>query len=211
MNGIPLRALIEVGWLDDPRTRRAIAWATDAILGRGDPGYRKSGTAGPLFACGVNGGLPCAWGAVKELLALAAIPPRRRTRAVREAIEAGVELLLGHDLAAAAFPTSTTVSQRWFRFGFPASYSADLLELLLALTELGRVRDARAQPAIEVLLSKQDPDGRWTLQTSLNGEMIADVEQRGEPSKWLTLRALRVLMAASGARTIGRRGGGRAG
>ena len=34
---------------------------------------------------------------------------------------------------------------------------------------------------------------RWTLRNSLNGKMIADVETKGQPSKWLTLRALQVL------------------
>jgi hypothetical protein len=196
-NGDVLRALIEFGRLDDPRVRAALRWTTDAVLGAGDPQYRKSGTSGPLFACGVNGQLSCAWGAVKALRALAAVPARRRTRAVREAIDAGVEFLLDHDLARADFPTATTISSRWFRFGFPASYSADVLELLLALTELGRVRDPRAASGLELLLSKQDASGRWRLETTLNGKMLTDIERKGEPSKWLTLRAMRVLTAAS--------------
>ena len=175
----------------------ALRWAADAILGRGTPEYRASGTSGPGFACGINGKLPCAWGATKELLALAAVPPRRRTRAQREAIEVGVEFVLSHDLSRADFPTATSPSSRWLRFGFPASYSADVLELLLALAELGRVRDPRAGPGLELLLSKQDGEGRWRLETTLNGKMHVDIERKGAPSKWLTLRALRVLQAAS--------------
>lgn len=82
LNGIVLRGLIEFGYLDDPRTRRALAWTTDAILGSGEPEYRMSGTSGSGFSCGMNGGLPCAWGAVKELRALAAVPPSRRAAAL---------------------------------------------------------------------------------------------------------------------------------
>ena len=201
-NGDLVRALIEFGCLDDARTRAALEWCCDAILGAGDPQYRASGTSGPGFGCGVNGKLPCAWGAVKELRARASVPPRRRTKRMRAALDAGVEFLLGHDLASADFPTDTSISSRWFKFGFPASYSADILELLLALTEAGRVRDARAAPGIELLLSKQDEAGRWSLETTLNGGMIADVEVKGRPSKWVTLRALRVLMGASGRRRL---------
>ena len=51
-------------------------------------------TPGPGFGCGANEGLPCAWGATKALLALARIPPERRSPAVAQAIEASVEFLL---------------------------------------------------------------------------------------------------------------------
>lgn len=42
-------------------------------------------------------------------------------------------------------------------------------------------------------MNKQDEDGRWNLEKSLNGKMWVDIEQRGEPSKWVTLRAVRVI------------------
>jgi len=42
----------------------------------------------------------------------------------------------------------------------------------------------------------RQPDGRWLLKHSLNGKMWADIEVKGKPSKWITLRALRVLKAA---------------
>lgn len=177
LSGDLLRAAITLGWLDDPRTRKALQWATDAILGEGEPEYRQSGTSGPQFACAANGKLPCAWGAVKELLALAAVPPRKRSKAVRAAIASGAEFLLKHDLPQAAFPTATSNSRRWFRFGFPVSYSSDILELLLALTEAGRIKDRRARPALELVLSKQDEQGRWSLETTLNTKMLVDIEE----------------------------------
>jgi len=61
---------------------------------------------------------------------------------------------------------------------------------------LGHVRDPRLANAIEFVLSKQDAQGRWKLEHTLNGKMWIDIEQRGKPSKWITLRALRVLKAA---------------
>ena len=47
--------------------------------------------------------------------------------------------------------------------------------------------------ALRVVLESRSEEGTWTLANSLNGKMWADVEQKGQPSKWLTLAALRVL------------------
>ena len=91
---------------------------------------------------------------------------------MERAIDAGVALLLSRDPAAADYPYTETVSSTWFKFGFPFSYWSNALELIL---------------------SKQDAQGRWRLHNTLNGKMWADVERRGQPSKWVTLRVLRVL------------------
>lgn len=200
VNGDVTRALVTFGRLDTPEVRAALDWTCDAILGSGEPAYRKSGTTGPGFACAHNTGLPCAWGAVKELRALAAVPARRRTRPIRDAIEAGVEFLLAHDLVTADFPANEKPATRWFRFGFPSNYQADLLELLFTLAELRRLPDARTTGALELLLEHQDEDGRWPMESSLNGRMVTRIESQKRPSKWVTLRAMRVLRAASGRR-----------
>jgi hypothetical protein len=49
-------------------------------------------------------------------------------------------------------------------------------------------------------LDKQDAPGRWKLENALNTKMWADIEQKGQPSKWITLRALRVVKAMEEAR-----------
>ena len=198
LNGDVVRALVIFGRLDEPDVRQALTWTTDAILGTGDPQYRASGTSGPGFACAHNDRLPCAWGAIKALRALAAVPPRRRAGAMRNAIDAGVEFLLAYDLEAAAFPTMSKPATRWFRFGFPSNYQADLLELLFALAELRRLPDPRTEPVLESLLAHQDEDGRWPMESSLNGRMVTRIEGLRRPSKWVTLRAIRVLRAAAG-------------
>jgi hypothetical protein len=43
--------------------------------------------------------------------------------------------------------------------------------------------------------ARQDASGRWRLEDTFNGRLLVDVERRARPSKWLTLRALRVLKA----------------
>ena len=47
------------------------------------------------------------------------------------------------------------------------------------------------------MLSKQDAAGRWKMEYTYNGKTWADIEEKGKPSKWVTLRALCVLKAAS--------------
>jgi hypothetical protein len=81
----------------------------------------------------------------------------------------------------------------WLRFGFPLSYNSDALEALVALMGVGEVRRAEYEPALDVVAGAADDKARWTMRNSLNGKMFANVEAKGRPSKWLTLRALQVL------------------
>jgi hypothetical protein len=81
----------------------------------------------------------------------------------------------------------------WLRFGFPLSYNSDALEALLALAAVGETRRPEYEAALAALSSTADPLMRWTLRNTHNGKMLADVEVKGQPSKWLTLRALQVL------------------
>jgi hypothetical protein len=72
-------------------------------------------------------------------------------------------------------------------------YVTDVLLNLEALVEAGCGGDSRLSEAIELVLSKQDEQGRWKMTYSYNGKMWADVEEKGQPSKWVTLRAVRML------------------
>jgi hypothetical protein len=199
LNGNLLRALTGLGRLDDERVARAIDWEARAITGEGVTRWYASGTSGPGFACAANERLPCAWGAVKGLRGLAAIPEERRTPVVRRAIEAGVVFLLSRNPALADYPAgwgNTRPSRSWFKLGFPSGYVADVLQDLEVLAELGYGRDPRLVPAVDWLLAKQDPSGRWKNEYAYNGKTWVDFERQGKPSKWVTLRACRFLRAA---------------
>jgi len=196
LHGNLLRALIGFGWLDDERVKAAVEWEARAITGEGVERWFASATTGPGFACRVNGGLPCAWGAIKALRGLARIPPRRRSGLVRRAIDQGVAFLLSHDPGTADYPAEKRVSPNWFKFGFPSGYVADVLQNLEVLTELGHARDARLAGAIDLMLSKQDDRGRWRNELAYPQLTWVPLERRRSPSKWVTLRACRVLRAA---------------
>lgn len=199
LTGNLLRALIGFGWLDDGRVGRAIRWEAEAITGTGDPHFNAL-TPGPGFRCGANGGLPCAWGATKALLALARIPPDRRSTAVSQAIEVAIDLLLGRNPAVADYPMgygNAKPSGSWFRLGFPSGYVADVLQVLEAACAAGRGHDPRLGPAVDFLLARQDDRGQWANEYAYAGKMVVDIDRPGRPSPWVTLRACRVLRATA--------------
>ena len=202
-------ALLDLGFLGDERLERALDWLARAITGQGfalaeEQGallrYYRSGTCGPGFACSANNRLPCAWGAVKAMLAFSKMPASARTPAIKAAIEAGVEFLFSRDPAMADYPAgwSSKPSRSWFTFGFPVFYVTDVLQNLEAVAGLGFGSDLRLKPAIELLLSKQDAHGRWKMEYTYNGKTWVDIETKGQPSKWVTLRALRLLKRIGG-------------
>ncbi len=197
-------ALLDLGWWGDERLDRALDWLARAITGEGiapaedrqaQLRYYKSGACGPDFACSANIRLPCAWGAVKAMLALGKVPQSARTSTIEAAIEAGLEFLLSRDPAVADYPAglSDKPCRSWFRFGFPIFYATDVLQNLEALTSLGLGADPRLKSGVELVLSKQDEQGRWKMEYTYNSKTWADIEKKGQPSKWVTLRALRVL------------------
>jgi hypothetical protein len=115
---------------------------------------------------------------------------------VNRAIERGITLLLSVDPTTAAYPMgygNTRPNGSWFKLGFPSGYVADVLQVLEALCDLGLGCDPRLAGARAWLLSKQDAQGCWKNDYAYTGKLWADIEPQGQPSKWVTLRACRVL------------------
>ncbi len=200
-------ALLDLGWLGDPRLNEALDGMARSVTGQGmapaddrqaAEHYYRSGNSGPGFLCSANNHLPCAWGAVKLLLALGKTPPESRTPAVASAIAAAGEFLLGCDPAVADYPTpyGGKPNGSWFKFGYPLGYVTDVLQNLEALTAAGFASDPRLGGALDLVRGKQDAQGRWKMEYTYNTKMWADVETPHQPSKWVTLRALRVLKRA---------------
>jgi hypothetical protein len=112
LQGNLCNALLELG-CEDPRLEAAFDWMARSQTGEGiAPKEDKSAPlryyaykCGPGFTCGVNQNQPCAWGAVKVMLAFSKLPPERRTSLIDSAIQRGIDFLLGVDPATAAYPT----------------------------------------------------------------------------------------------------------
>ena len=200
-------ALLDLGFGGDERLRQALEMTARYVTGEGIAAndetdaplrYLKSATCGPGFRCSANDKLPCAWGAVKVLRALARVPKDQRSLAMQSALATAVDFLFSADPATAGYPAgySDKPSRSWFQFGFPVFYVTDVLQLVEALVEAGYGDDARLDNAYDLILNKRDAAGRWKMEYSYQGKTWADVEQKGQPSKWVTLRALRVLKGA---------------
>ena len=82
----------------------------------------------------------------------------------------------------------------WTRFAFPTWWHYDVLRGLEYMRRAGVVPDQRVTEAVELVESKRDSDGRWPLENQHPGTMAVELDEgEGRPSRWITLRALRVL------------------
>jgi hypothetical protein len=204
MQGGLVWSLMALGYTD-PRLENAYTWMARTVTGEGlasnsdrnAPLRYYAGKCGPLFACGSNDKLPCAWGAAKVMLAFGLLPVEWRTPLIQRAIQPGVDLLLSVDPVTAAYPSGYTAkpSGNWWKFGFPVFYVTDLLQIVEALVGLGYGSDPRLANALQFIREKQDNDGRWPLEYEYTGKTWVDFGPKKQPNRWVTLRALRVLKA----------------
>ncbi len=121
-----------------------------------------------------------------------------RNAEVREARLRGQEYLLERHLFR-RLSTGEVIDPAFTRFSFPTWWHYDVLRGLDYLRRAGAKPDERVAEAIELVRSKRDSDGRWPLENQHPGTMPIEVDEgEGLPSRWNTLRALRVLDWYSG-------------
>jgi len=191
LTGNMVWSLIRLGFLGDPRVERGIEWIVK--YQRFDDGEAYPPKIWPYEkATSCFGKHSCHMGVVKALKALAEIPCEKRSAAVVDTLERGVEYLLKHHIYKRSHDLSKVSKHGWLRFGFPLMYQTDVLEVLCILTSLG-CKDERMQEAVDLVISKQDEKGMWKLESTFNGRFQASIEHKGNSSKWVTLNALRVL------------------
>jgi len=192
LTGNMIWSLIRFGYLEDPRVQRGIDWIV--TYQRFDDGIKEPPKGWPYLDRHNDcwGKHTCHMGVVKALKALAEIPANKRSKNVMNTIEKGVEHMLKHHIHKRSHDLSRVSKPGWLRFGFPLMWQTDVLEILGMLTKLG-YRDKRMQEAVDLVVSKQDDQGRWKLESTFNGRFQVDIEQKGKPSKWITLNALKAL------------------
>ena len=181
------RMMTRFGYADDRRVRMLYEWLLEDQ--REDGGWNCSqGTPGTLDV----------W---EPLAAFAALPKTKRSPKMEQSISRGAEFYLERALFKEGRPYAP-----WLRLHYPNHYFYDILVGLDVLTELGYGGDRRLKPALEILLEKRRRDGTWLMEKShpdLGPGMIIHPDKRkikplvvelpGKPSKWITLKALRVL------------------
>ena len=104
----------------------------------------------------------------------------------------GREFLLSQNLFR-LIGSNEIIDQKLTRFSFPPRWHYDVLVALDYFQDCRAEKDARLNDAIELLKSKRRKDGRWNLQNRHPGKTYFEMEVVGQPSRWNTLRALRVL------------------
>jgi hypothetical protein len=191
LTGNTIWSLIRLGHLDDPRVQRGIDWIVQ--YQRFDDGVERAPEGWPYRKYdNCFGKHSCHMGVVKALKALAEIPEDRRNKGVRATIGSGAEYLLAHHIYKRSHDLSRISKPGWLKFGFPRMYNTDVLEILGIMTDLD-YRDKRMQEAVDLVVSKQDAQGRWKLEDTFNGRFQVNIEIKDKPSKWVTLNAMRVL------------------
>jgi hypothetical protein len=188
--GNTARALVKFGYQDDPKVRSAFGWLV-----------RNQKPNGGWDCFGRNGVID-GW---EGMSAFSVYPRRKWTRGMKETVERGLEFYLERRLL-----HEGRRYDPWYRLHFPYHYYYDVLVGLEFVTALGGGDDPRAASAIRLLKKKRLADGRWPMDAVhpdlLNAGKLPrwfqeergqltpfSLEAVGEPSKMITLRALRVL------------------
>jgi len=185
-------SLIRLGYTDDPRLADAISWIIR--YQRADDGIDRvpEGETDKRLFSACFGRHTCHMGAAKALKALAAVPPEKQDPEIRRKTGELAEYFLLHHIYRKSHSLREISRPGWLKLSFPLMYQSDLLELLLIFSEL-KIKDPRLDDALTVLIQKRGPDGKWLLESSVNGKTNVPIEKKGLPSKWITLRAMKVL------------------
>jgi hypothetical protein len=187
--GNTARMLTRFGYADDPRVGRLFDRIVEDQRDNGGWHCRES----------ANGNLD-GW---EALSAFAALPRSKWTRRIKNSVERGTEFYLKQKL----FDDGKPRYRPWFRLHYPVHCYYDILVGLDVITQLGYAGDKRLEPALRILRKKRQSSGVWLLESIhpdpasyswSKGNLRRKVkpfglEEAGEPSKWITLSALRVL------------------
>jgi hypothetical protein len=112
--------------------------------------------------------------------------------AIETTVRRGEEFLLSHRLYR-SHRTGEVVSANMTRFSFPPRWFYDVLRALDYFQARQAALDPRMEDALVLLRKKRHKDGFWKLQNRRAGLTFFEMETVGQPSRWNTLRALRVL------------------
>jgi hypothetical protein len=188
------RMMTRFGYADDPRVRKLYDWLLEDQ--REDGGWNCSqGTPGTLDV----------W---EPLAAFASLPKSRRSPRMESAISRGAEFYLERNLFKEGRPYAP-----WLRLHYPNHYFYDVLVGLDVITRLGFADDRRLRPALKILSEKRQRDDTWLMDRlhpdvgpgagyRPHGKKAQPlvIEPPGKPSKWITLKALRVLTTVENVR-----------
>jgi len=114
-----------------------------------------------------------------------------RKKDIQNAKKSAEEFILLHQLFLSD-RTGDIIHKDFLKLRYPCRWKYDILRALDYFQYAKAKWDDRMNPAIEVLLKKRNKDNTWNVQAKHPGQVHFDMEKAGKPSRWNTLRALRV-------------------
>lgn len=115
-----------------------------------------------------------------------------RLQELQEAAEKSRTFLLQHRLFLSD-RTGNIIDKKWLMLSYPSRWKYDVLRALDYFQSAGIKYDPRMQDALDILNKKRRKDNKWPVQAKHPGQIHFDMEKTGGPSRWNTLRAMRVL------------------
>ena len=115
-----------------------------------------------------------------------------RVNELQEAKAEAIEFLLHHKLFR-SHRSGSIIDKKMLMLSYPSRWRYDIIRALDYFRIAAVEYDTRMDGAIDVLMSKRDKDNKWPLQARHPGQTHFDMEKTGKPSRWNTLRAVRVL------------------
>lgn len=109
-----------------------------------------------------------------------------------DAKKTSIEFILSHHLFKSD-RTGKIIHPDFLRFSYPGRWKYDILRCLDFFRKASVAWDQRMQAAMDYLLEKRNANGTWNLRAHHPGKRHFDMEQAGKPSRWNTLRALRII------------------
>jgi hypothetical protein len=117
-----------------------------------------------------------------------------RLKSLLDIAEKARQFLLMHHLFQSD-RTGEVIDKKWLMLSYPSRWKFDILRALSHFQAASAPYDPRMADALEVLWKKRRQDGTWPVQAKHPGQTHFDMEKTGGPSRWNTLRTLRVLNA----------------
>jgi hypothetical protein len=117
---------------------------------------------------------------------------RKHRAAFQKAEQRALELVLQHKLFRSD-KTDKIIHPKFTTFAYPYRWHYDVMRGLDYMQRAGAPRDERAQEAIELVRTRHRADGLWSVYEPYAGKVFFRMETNSVPSRWNTLRALRVL------------------
>lgn len=129
---------------------------------------------------------------IEGLLAFQKSGYNYRKNEIRNVQKSSIEFILQHQLFLSDH-TGQIINKDFLKLAYPCRWKYDILRALDYFQSAEIKWDNRLKPAIDFLISKRNKDGTWNVQSAHPGKVHFHMEQAGKPSRWNTLRALRVL------------------